>query len=91
MNTSKSDTVIKKELKVNNMTIKVAKKRISPKTFLEAGIISENDMEMDQRARTAVNMEIKKAKVCKKPIAVYDKKTKKSYLVDFEGKRIEIE
>ena len=39
--------------------------------------ISENDSEMDKRAAYAVKAAIKKAKVCKKPVAKYDVVQKK--------------
>lgn len=49
--------------------------------------LTENDREMDVRARAAVNAAIAKAKVCKKPIARYDVKTRKAYLEYPNGER----
>lgn len=42
--------------------------------------ISENDSEMDKRTAYAVKAAIKKAKVCKKPVAKYDVVQKKAYI-----------
>ena len=47
--------------------------------------ISENDAEMDIRAKEAVRSAINRARTCKKPIAKYDRKTKKAYLETADG------
>lgn len=49
--------------------------------MVEKGVISAQDAEMDRRAREAVSIAKRQAKVCKKPIAMYDKKQKKPYFV----------
>ena len=49
--------------------------------------LTENDKEMDYRARKAVEMVIEKAKICKKPIARYDAETKHAYLEYPNGER----
>ncbi|MBS4817235.1 MAG: hypothetical protein KH026_11685 [Clostridium sp.] len=49
--------------------------------------LTENDKEMDYRARKAVEMAIEKAKICKKPIARYDAETKHAYLEYPNGER----
>lgn len=49
---------------------------------------TSDDKEMDARARTAVKAVIKKAKVCKTPIAKYDNKAKKPYLEYSDGKKV---
>ena len=41
---------------------------------------SKEDAEMDERVLCAVRSAIAKAKICKKPIAKYDAKTKRAYL-----------
>ena len=41
----------------------VAKKNYSRKAFVKAGVISDNDNEMDNRAIAAVTTAIKKAKI----------------------------
>ncbi|WP_278712973.1 hypothetical protein [Eubacterium ventriosum] len=46
-----------------------------------------SDSEMDSRAVEAVKAAINKAKVCKKPIARYDKKNKVAYLEYANGER----
>lgn len=75
------NSIIKKEIKIDNMTIKVIKKNISTEELVEKGVISAQDAEMDRRAREAVSIAKRQAKVCKKPIAMYDKKQKKPYFV----------
>lgn len=81
-------SVIKKDIKINDMTIKVIKKNISTSKMVKNGVISESDAEMDKRARAAVSMAKKQAKVCNKPIALYDKKQKKPYMLNSAGERI---
>jgi hypothetical protein len=58
-------------------------------TVIESGktAISENDSEMDARAKCAVKAAIEKAKVCKKPVARYDVEQKKAYLEFADGER----
>ena len=48
-------------------------------TIVKSGdtVISENDSEMDIRARCAVKSAIEKAEICKKPVARYDAVLKK--------------
>lgn len=82
--------VIKHIVKIDNMEVKVAKKRVSNAKLLESGILSPDDVDMDKRARQAVSSAKRKAKVCNKPIAVYDKKNKTSFLVDADGKQVNI-
>ena len=82
--------VIKHIVKIDNMEVKVAKKRVSNAKLLESGILSPDDADMDKRARQAVSSAKRKAKVCNKPIAVYDKKNKMSFLVDADGKQVNI-
>ena len=50
-------------------------------------VTTPEDKSMDQRVTTAVNSAIKKAKVCKKPVAKYDKRTKKAYVVQANGEK----
>lgn len=50
--------------------------------------LTENEREMDMRAREAVEAAIKKAKVCKKPIARYDAKTRRAYLEYPNGEKV---
>ena len=87
----KMNPVIKKDIVINNMTIKVVKKNISTAKMVENGIISEQDAEMDKRAREAVDIAKRQATVCNKPIAVYDKKSKEPSLLDASGERISLE
>ena len=46
----------------------------------EKEILSVSDSEMDRRAVEAVKAAINKAKICKKPIAGYDKEKKVAYI-----------
>ena len=45
------------------------------------------DNEMDERAVEAVKAAINKAKICKKPIASYDKEKKRAYVEYANGER----
>ena len=47
--------------------------------------ISSDDLDMDRRAKAAVNSAINKAKVCKLPVAKYDKRKKKAYVEKPDG------
>lgn len=49
--------------------------------------ISESDAEMDIRAKEAVRSAINKAVICKKPVAKYDRVTKKAYIETADGDR----
>ncbi len=57
----------------------------------QSGIISSRDAEMDARAVEAVKTAVAKAKFCKKPIAKYDKETKKAYVEYADGVRKYVE
>lgn len=43
--------------------------------------LTPDDQEMDKRAKAAVKSAINKAKVCQKPIAKYDARKKKAYVI----------
>ncbi len=49
--------------------------------------ISENDAEMDLRARETVKSAINRAKICKKPIAKYDRISKRAYIETADGEK----
>ena len=53
----------------------------------EKNILTASDNEMDERAVEAVRAAINKAKVCKKPIAGYDKEKKLAYIEYANGER----
>ena len=53
--------------------------------------LSQEDKDMDIRAKEAVKAALEKAKVCKKPIAHYDIETKRAYIEDAEGNRRYVE
>lgn len=84
---AKNDSIIKKEIQVDDISIKVIKKNVSTAKMVEQGVISEQDAEMDKRAREAVSIAKRQARVCNKPIALYDKEHKKPYLVTASGSK----
>ena len=53
----------------------------------EKEILTASDNEMDLRAVEAVKAAINKAKVCKKPVAGYDKEKKVAYIEYANGER----
>ena len=53
----------------------------------EKEIVTESDNEMDARATEAVKAAINKAKICKKPVAGYDKEKKAAYIEYANGER----
>lgn len=53
----------------------------------EKSTLTESDTEMDERAVEAVKAAINKAKICKKPIAGYDKEKKRAYVEYANGER----
>ncbi len=74
-----------KVININGMTVKVidnAEKQDN---------LSQEDKDMDIRAKEAVKAALEKAKVCKKPIARYDIETKRAYIEDAEGNRRYVE
>ena len=66
-------------IKVGNRSVKVVSS--------EEAVISPDDKEMDIRVTAAVNSAIKKAKVCNKPIAKYDRRKKKAYVIQSNGEK----
>ena len=50
--------------------------------------ITPNDAEMDIRAKEAVKSAINRAKTCKKPIARYDRVSRKAYIETANGEKI---
>lgn len=53
----------------------------------EKNTLTISDNEMDERAVEAVKAAINKAKICKKPIAGYDKEKKAAYVEYANGER----
>lgn len=69
-----------KVLKINrNFSVTV----VEPENLIE--YVSDNDTEMDKRMQYAVKTAISTAKICKKPIAEYDKKSKRAYIKYADG------
>lgn len=74
-----------KVININGMAVKVI-----DNTEKQANL-SQDDKDMDIRAKEAVKAALEKAKVCKKPIARYDIETKRAYIEDAEGNRRYVE
>ena len=74
-----------KVININGMAIKVIDNTEKQET------LSQEDKDMDIRAKEAVKAALEKAKVCKKPIARYDIETKRAYIEDAEGNRRYVE
>ena len=53
----------------------------------EKSTLTVSDSEMDERAIEAIKAAINKAKICKKPIAGYDKEKKRAYVEYANGER----
>lgn len=53
--------------------------------------LSQEDKDMDIRAKEAVKAALEKAKICRKPIARYDIETKRAYIEDADGNRRYVE
>ena len=65
-----------KVININGMAVKVIDNTEKQET------LSQEDKDMDIRAKEAVKAALEKAKVCKKPIARYDIETKRAYIED---------
>jgi hypothetical protein len=50
-------------------------------------ILSDGEVEMDNRASYAVKAAVKKAQICKKPVARYDAERRKAYMEFADGDR----
>ena len=74
-----------KVININGMAVKVIDNTEKQET------LSQEDKDMDIRAKEAVKAALEKAKVCKKPIARYDIETKRAYSEDAEGTRRYVE
>lgn len=68
-----------KSVNLNGMEIKVIDAQ-EKDTYL-----TQDDIDMDTRAKAAVNAELNKAKICGKPIARYDKITKRAFIEYADG------
>ena len=74
-----------KVININGMAVKVIDNTEKQET------LSQEDKDMDIRAKEAVKAALEKAKVCKKPIARYDIEAKRAYIEDAEGNRRYVE
>lgn len=69
-----------KVLKINqNFSVTV----VEPENLIE--YVSDDDAEMDKRMQYAVKTAISKSKICKKPVAKYDKKSRRAYIKFADG------
>ena len=50
-------------------------------------VISDADAEIDARAKEAVKSAINRAKTCRKPIARYDRVSRRAYIETSDGKK----
>lgn len=57
-----------RDIKIGNAIVNV--KVVSPKS--KRKVLTASEIEMDKRAENAIKAAIKKAKICKKPVARYD-------------------
>lgn len=69
-------------------TVKLSGNRVVTIMSSSSITVSQNEVEMDNRAREAVKSAIHKAKTCKKPIARYDRVSKKAYIETEDGRRV---
>ena len=67
------------KIKIGDLSVKVVSS--------DESAISSDDKEMDMRVTAAVNAAINKAKVCNKPIAKYDQRKKKAYILEANGEK----
>lgn len=49
--------------------------------------VTQDDAEMDIRAKEAVRSDVNRAKICKKPIARYDRVKKQAYIETANGEK----
>lgn len=70
--------------------IKVVYANNEPEQMLKDGLVSASDLEMDKRAAAAVQAELNKAKICKRPVAKYDHAARKAYIEYADGRRKDI-
>ena len=69
-------------------TVKLSGNRVVTIMSSSSITVSQNEVEMDNRAREAVKSAIHKAKTCRKPIARYDRVSKKAYIETEDGRRV---
>lgn len=69
-------------------TVKLSDNRVVTIMSSSSITVSQNEVEMDNRAREAVKSAIHKAKTCRKPIARYDRVSKKAYIETEDGRRV---
>lgn len=74
-----------KFLNINGMSVKIIDNSEKQAT------LSQEDKDMDIRAKEAVKAALEKAKICRKPIARYDIEAKRAYIEDADGNRRYVE
>lgn len=72
----------KDDIKVGNMNVHVI-----TDANRDTDNLSAEELDMDKRAKAAVKAAIQRAKVCNKPIAKYDARKKKAYLLYPNGEK----
>lgn len=76
-----TDKLILKRFFLNGTLVTVVKEGATDEELLQAGLISEEDMGFDRKAKKAVAEAIKNAVDNHKPVAVWDGKTREAKLV----------
>ena len=89
-NSNKSVFKKKEITTASGLSVKVVYKNAKEKRLVAGGAITEEDAKMDEKAKEAISVAIKKKKILAKPVAVYDKINHKTYLEYNDGKREEI-
>ena len=69
-------------------TVKLSDNRSVTIVSASSTPISQNEAEMDNRAREAVKSAIHKAKTCRKPVARYDRVSQKAYIETEDGRSV---
>lgn len=80
--TSKNKTII-----LSGRPVKIARKNASEASLLMSNAITYNEAEIVKRAKSATRAAIKKAIVCKTPVARFDVEQKKAFLEYADGSR----
>lgn len=68
--------------KIGNLSVRV----VTPENS-DDSVFTPEDKDMDKRISEAVKSAIKRATVCKAPVAKYDKRKKKVYVITATGEK----
>ncbi|MBO7649455.1 MAG: hypothetical protein J6S79_01750 [Lachnospiraceae bacterium] len=84
---AKQITLKNKTIVLSGRPVKVARKNASEASLLMYQVITDDEAETDKRAKSATRAAIKKAIVCKTPVARFDVEKKKAFLEYADGSR----